>query len=157
MKRKALTQARVRELLTYNPLTGVLVWNDNDEVLHRVRGQIAGRINHNSQSIGIGMNYTKYEAHVLAWLYMYGYMPKTRIYHLDGNNLNNRLENLSLIPNRPYSSNLLGLRGVSQITNDQYVVVTHGQYIGTFNDPTSASQEYTKAKIAFVEAINAAA
>lgn len=44
--------------------------------------------------IAVGIDYHRYYAHRLVWLYMFGTMPKRTIDHINGNPSDNRLCNL---------------------------------------------------------------
>ena len=117
MKEK-LTQERLKELLHYNPRTGVFVW-----IKQRQRiavGSVAGCIKGDGYSV-IKVDDIDYYAQRLAWLYMEGYFPTgIDIDHIDQIKINNWWNNLRLIsrqcntrnsktPNR----NTSGIKGVS--------------------------------------------
>ena len=82
-----LTADYVRSILDYNPLTGEFwrkYWNQKKP---------AG----SGQSKGyrrITIDYSQYYAHRLAWLITYGEWPTDQLDHINGNKLDNRIENL---------------------------------------------------------------
>ena len=87
-----LTQAVLRASLSYDPDTGLFRWARN--VRNKVRaGQIAGSIDAKGY-IDIGLNGGRYKAHVLAWLYVHGEWPPSKLDHKDRNKGNNRILNL---------------------------------------------------------------
>jgi hypothetical protein len=85
-----LTIQRLRECLTYDPITGIFTWN-----IARGKscvGKIAGCIQHGYVIIRIdGVNY---KAHRLAWLYVYGKLPDDILDHINCIRSDNRLCNL---------------------------------------------------------------
>jgi hypothetical protein len=87
-----ITQSELRELLHYDPLTGVFTWLiANGRRIHV--GDEAGW----EQSRGyrqITINNKMYLASRLAWLYMIGVWPKNLIDHIDTNQHNNKWDNL---------------------------------------------------------------
>ena len=91
-----LTQERLREVLHYNPNTGVFTWLL--PIGRRVKaGNVAGCANTTRRSIKLDS--TRHLAHRLAWLYMTGSFPKQQIDHIDGDPRNNAFPNLRDIPN----------------------------------------------------------
>ena len=90
MKQK-LTQKRLRELLHYNPETGVFKWNLL--VGRSVVGGTAGSLDKDGYR-HIGINKKDYKAHRLAWLYINGYFPENQVDHINRKKDDNRFKNL---------------------------------------------------------------
>ena len=96
MKNQKLTQERVRELLDYDPKTGLLTWTHR--VLYRNRkslkgGRLAG-CKSTDGYIALGIDRKLYRAHRVIWLWYYGYLPENQIDHINKNRSDNRLSNL---------------------------------------------------------------
>lgn len=87
----SITQDRVRELLHYDPETGLFRWRVDRNGQCR-QGGIAGR-RHCQGYIAITVDRRTYLAHRLVWLYEYGTWPP-RIDHRDTDKTNNRIANL---------------------------------------------------------------
>src|SRR5690606_4634313 len=83
--------------------------------------------------------------HRIAWFLFYKKWPRY-IDHIDGNGLNNAIENLrdvemkdNLLNKRIYSKNKIGIAGVyyKEITNNFYVKITKSKkkiHVGVFDD-----------------------
>ena len=82
----------IKTLLNYDPLTGVFTWKvprtNNIKI-----GDIAGCLTKNGYRV-ISINDKPYKAHRLAWLYVYGKLPKNQIDHINHNKDDNRIVNL---------------------------------------------------------------
>lgn len=87
-----LTQDRLKELLDYNPETGLFSWR-TDRNQNVKTGDIAGTLQ-NKGYIHIHVNSKKYVAHRLAWLYIMGEWPKDQIDHINQKRHDNRFINL---------------------------------------------------------------
>jgi HNH endonuclease/AP2 domain len=118
VKKPELTQARLREILHYDPNTGKFRWRVRKKQGQRVGGIAGCRIQWSYWCIHLDGH--SYRAHQLAWLYMEGEWGRPIIDHRDGNPLNNRWTNLRLstctnnAANRKrYRSNTSGYKGVS--------------------------------------------
>ena len=68
----ALSRARLKEVLTYEPESGIFI--RNIDIKHFKAGTIAGTVNYGY--INIGIDGKSYGAHRLAYLYMEGHMPE---------------------------------------------------------------------------------
>ncbi len=102
--REDLTVERLREVLDYDPETGVFIWKFRPETSKvwnvRFAGKQAGTI-HRSRSNSyrcIRLAGVTYKAHRLAWLYVNGVFPPNQIDHRDGDGLNNPVANLREAP-----------------------------------------------------------
>ena len=89
-----LSVSRLRELLHYDPLSGVFTWRVRPNKRARVHpGDVAGVVNRRGYRY-IGVEGARYLAHRLAWLYSYGVWPVNEIDHVDRHPTNNSLSNL---------------------------------------------------------------
>ena len=89
---KKPTVERVKDLLHYDPETGVFTWR-----VKRGGAVDAGDAAGTKDSRGyiqIGVDRTLYLAHRLAWLYTYGYWPETPLDHINRVRTDNRIANL---------------------------------------------------------------
>lgn len=87
-----ITQAELKELMYYDPETGVFVWRVSKSKRVKV-GSVAGTLQ-NKGYIHIKINGRKYLAHRLAFLYMTGTFPEHQIDHQNGIRADNRWNNL---------------------------------------------------------------
>lgn len=115
-----LTADRLREVLDYDPRTGVFYWRYASSS-RTPKGSIAGHECKRSRTpyIMIGIDRKVYFAHRLAWLYMHGEWPDGHIDHIDRNPTNNRITNLRVATNSqnhanvgPRCNNTSGIKGV---------------------------------------------
>jgi hypothetical protein len=86
-----LTQEYLKSILDYDLDTGIFTWKVSKANRTKV-GDVAGWSYNGYREIEI--NNKAYKAHRLAWLYVYGEMPKKLIDHIDGNRSNNKISNL---------------------------------------------------------------
>ena len=105
-----ITQAELKELLDYDPKTGVFVW--------RKTGKVAGSLRSDKYR-RVKIQKKEYAEHRLVWLYVYGTMPPDQIDHINRNKVDNRLANLRLADNSlnnrnkgVRSDNTSGVKGV---------------------------------------------
>ena len=89
-----LTQERLKELLDYDPESGLFIWKVRTSTHVKPGDHTSACSSHGYRVIGI--NRRLYFAHRLAWMYVYGEWPVTQINHIDRNRANNALANLRL-------------------------------------------------------------
>jgi hypothetical protein len=155
-----LTQERLKELLTYDPLTGIFRWINDSGRYGRIKaGTKAGSNGNGSQGyIEIGLDGKKYKAHRLAILYVEGNWPPDEVDHMDGVRVNNRYSNLrkaTFLQNRSnlkrYETNTSGFAGVSfhKRVGKWQARISSGakrMHLGYFPSPEEASEAYKEAK-----------
>jgi hypothetical protein len=149
-----ITQSQLKEILHYNPDTGIFTWNITRR--NAIKGSIAGyaqkeyRFNYIVIRIGVlGKNYL---AHRLAWLYMTGSFPTKQIDHINHDATDNRWSNLQEVTNLQngrnqslHSTNTSGHMGVSWNKNKkkwQSIIKVLGKqiWLGYFNTIEEAIQ-----------------
>ncbi len=118
MKPENLTQARLKELLSFNEATGEFKWIRSNTNCVPAGSRAGSRMSTGYMHIQIDGRF--YPSHRLAWLYVHGSFPKKWIDHINGVRDDNRLENLrEATPaqnqkNRKLNSNSSsGFKGVS--------------------------------------------
>lgn len=155
-----LTADRLRELLDYNPDTGVFTWRKTSG--RAGAGSVAGRSHHQGYC-QIGVDGYRHSAHRLAWLHFYGEWPKAEIDHINGLRSDNRIANLRDVPLRVNQQNrrqahatkrscdLLGVtwnkrqkRWIARLIVDGDV-----RFVDRFTDPQEAHAAYIEAKRKF--------
>jgi len=114
-----ITQSQLKELLHYDPITGVFTWNERPlETFKTNKAFNSWNARFSNTKAGTQRNYSgkkyvfikakdkSYRAHRLAWLYMTGSFPKEQIDHIDGNGLNNSFANLRSVTQKENAKNL---------------------------------------------------
>jgi Demerecviridae HNH endonuclease len=92
---KDLTAARLRELLLYDPDTGIFTWVKRSARGSHIRaGHMTGGIDKSHGYRTIGIDGHTYLAHRLAWLWMTGKWPVADVDHRDLERENTRWHNL---------------------------------------------------------------
>lgn len=94
---KELTQETLKEILHYDPDTGIFTWLISKGTAKK--GNVAGNIcnQRGKKYRTIMINYKTYYAHRLAWLYVYGEFPEKDTDHINGDGLYNRIDNLRCV------------------------------------------------------------
>ena len=151
----SLTQAELKEVLDYNPETGIFIWkktmNNNAK-----KGKIAGWVSFYGY-IEIRYDNKNYKAHRLAWLYMMGRFPNFQIDHKNTIKNDNRIDNLrdttAAINNQNtrkcLKNSSTGFLGVIP-KRGKFVACIGVNYkkihLGVFESPEEAHEAYLKAK-----------
>jgi len=111
-----ITQQELKELLDYNSETGVFTWKVSP-ARQVFSGDIAGTKRKDGY-IQIKVKNKLILSHRLAWIYMYGYLPKY-IDHINGQRDDNRIINIREVSNQQNSlnskiskNNTSGIKGV---------------------------------------------
>ena len=157
-----LTQVRLKELLAYDPKTGVFtrVGARGNGGYWRA-GSIAGSVNKVNGYVEIWVDKKSYTGHRLAFLAMTGEFPSQNVDHIDLNRSNNVWANLRASTqlqntwNMPKSkSNTSGFKGVSRRKDTGRWgarIKAEGQYLslGSFDTPTAAAEAYRQAAVRF--------
>ena len=150
-----LAVGRLKDLLYFDPVTGLFARRRSRS------GKRSGTLSGTATSAGyvsIGIDRKKYQAHRLAWLYVYGVWPGGQIDHINGGRNDNRIDNLrDVLPSQnmenyhvPHKTNKCGLLGVhfhdAGGWRAQIRINGKKRYLGTFATPQIAHDAYLAAK-----------
>lgn len=153
-----LTAERLREVLSYDPLTGLFTW-----LVSRGKakaGNAAGVLT-DSGYVVIGVDSVRYYAHRLAWLYMKGEWPAGDLDHDNVRSDDNRWDNLRPATEsqnganrRVQRNNKLGVKGVcvhkvrkDRIYGAHIEVGGRSIYLGYFDTSEGAHAAYALAAL----------
>lgn len=152
-----LTAERLKELLDYDPGSGVFTW----KVARRgqyARPGVAAGTRHINGYMCIGVDRRRYLAHRLAWLYMTGEWPRDEVDHRNLDRLDNRWVNLRAANHDENSrntrirrNNTTGLKGVSHYHDGprsfraRIFVKGKEHHLGLFATAEEAHEAYCKA------------
>ena len=151
-----LTQERLKELLSYDPKTGVFVRIKQTSSNAKI-GDVAGTTKRDGYR-RICADGKYFSEHRLAWFYMTGAFPPDQIDHIDRNPANNRFANLRTVTvsenqhNQKINClNTSGYKGVSyqKCCKKWYASIQFNNVkknLGRFSTPEEASVAYLAAQ-----------
>lgn len=122
-----MNQTQLKEELHYCPETGIFTRLKSWGTVKK--GDIAGHTDTKFRYgyVRIGLKGKYYQAHRLAFLYMWGYMPKGEVDHIDHNTSNNTWINLRIVTHsengknqKKYKSNTSSVTGVAQRSSGKW-------------------------------------
>lgn len=147
-----ISRSELREILHYDPSTGIFTWLVNKGRRAKV-GSVAGGLTITGY-VRIIINSKYYLAHRLAWLYITGKMPENETDHVNGIKNDNRIVNLreatrseNMRNKVKFKTNSSGFKGVDYITSTNKYRVRVGVdkkriYLGSYNTAEEASLVY---------------
>jgi len=151
-----LTQERLKELLHYDPDTGIFI--NLTQRGHAKIGAVAGS-KYSNGYIHIQINRKRYLAHRLAWLYAYEEFPAKSLDHINEVKDDNRIINLRVATHQenlhnvssPQTNNTSGFLGVGwhKQRKKWYAEIRlngRKKHLGLFNTAEEASEVYLAAK-----------
>jgi HNH endonuclease len=151
-----LTVARVRELLSYDPLTGSLAWRESRGSV--AAGKVCGTADKHGYLV-VRVDGRLYKAHRLAWMHLHGNWPAGVIDHINHCPADNRAENLRDVTQAVNGGNLLGPKkgnasgflGVHYCRRSNRFIAEiklnrKKRHIGAFRTAEEASSAYLTAK-----------
>lgn len=156
-----LTADRLREIVAYDPLTGIFTWRVS-RGYRGIKGKPGDRAGSYNKKLGyraIGIDKKSYYEHRLAILYMTGMWPSAVVDHVkNGDGFDNRAENLRPATRAQNRANTFykkpgatsALRGVSwhrRASKWQAHIVDNGRdvYLGLFLSEELAHDAYREA------------
>jgi hypothetical protein len=163
-------QKYLQSRLDYDPGIGIFYWRLKAVDDQATRGwntrwslKSAGRIIpiNGIQYIRIGIDYRPYLAHRLAWLYINGVWPDCDLDHVDGNGLNNKIENIrratrsqNNMNQKLQKNNTSGVKGVFRCPKSgkywpQINENGNKHWLGTCDTLEEASERYRLASIKY--------
>jgi hypothetical protein len=153
---KMITQAELKELVHYDPVTGVFTLAKHRHGTTRKVGDVLGSLTR-AGYLEAGIKQRRYYLHRLAYLYMTGEFPQGNIDHKNRNKSDNSWDNLRCVTQQenmendvlPRKHGSLGYRGVHRYGNKFRAKITHkGKqiHLGEFATVEEASQAYLRAK-----------
>ena len=141
-----LTQARLKEVVTYDPDTGTFT---------RIKPTWKRTARPPGEYIGMSIDNRNHACHRLAWLYVYGSFPDGYLDHINGDRHDNRIANLRPATrsqnhgnSRRPRHNTSGFKGVTKVRNKWRAQITKNNrsiHLGTFNTPEAAHAAYCEA------------
>ena len=149
-----LTQARLKELLAYDPLTGEFT-NLKSGKGRKPVGTVVGSTSNSGYTTSM-VDGKNYQHHRLAWLYTHGVFPPADLDHRDGVRINNRIANLRPATRSENcqnaalkSNNSAGYTGIWKVGNRWRARIAVGgvqHHIGYFGTELLARGAYLQAK-----------
>lgn len=118
-----LSRDKVSRILGYDDVSGELYWKVNRTSNARA-GSVAGYITDGYRRVKI--NGVLFSVHRVIWLLVHGVWPTDQIDHIDGNPLNNAIENLREVTNQENNRN----RGLSRRNKSGFMGVVYARKTG---------------------------
>ena len=161
-----LTQDFLKKRFYYNKKTGIVFNRKTNGPRSKVGSKVGSihpeRTRHRTKYLQVGINYHTYLLHRVIWIYYYGYLPKDKLTdHIDGDGLNNKINNLRLVDAKESMKN--GRRPKNNTSGVCGVIFRHKNkkweafikvnrqfiFLGTFIHKRSAIRARKKAEIKY--------
>jgi hypothetical protein len=94
----SITATELRDLLGYDPETGVFRWKESRGSRAVVGAEVGSDDLYGYKTVRL--NKKSYKLHRLAWLHVYGAWPSGDIDHINGTRSDNRIANLRDVPRK---------------------------------------------------------
>lgn len=155
-----ITQQELKQILSYDKDTGIFTWSKLPKFSYAKVGNVAGSL-YNNGYVYIKIKSKRYKAHILAFLYEYGYLPNCSIDHINRNKKDNRIANLRIcnasenaqnrdVKNTKNNAGYFGVLINKNSKKNPYVASIKYNYkkyyLGSFDNPIDAHNAYLKAK-----------
>lgn len=165
--RSNITAELVRQILNYDPETGVFTWRTRPSSMFAtpVRAAMwntryAGKVAGSPMTVGyqqISVFKQVCLAHRLAWLHVHGEWPSEQVDHINGDRSDNRLANLRAASSAENHQNRISNRGISKYIGVSWnaqrrkwqahiAVDGKSRYLGLFDSEEEAYAAYLEAK-----------
>lgn len=154
IRKKSITQARLKELVHYEPKTGIFTWKVTLANGRGGTGAVLGNVM-NMGYVRANVDGVSYLLHRLAFLFMTGQWPEIDIDHINGIRTDNRWKNLRSVDRKMNLENkrkaMPGkksgkLLGSFKCSKNRWQARINRLYLGTFETEEAAHQAYLKAK-----------
>lgn len=150
-----LDSTRLRELLDYNPDTGVFTWVAPTNRRIRV-GARTGQIRPDGY-VQLQVDGVRYLAHRVAWCYVYGDWPPGELDHINRARNDNRIANLHVVTRSENMRNQSAARGSNPYLGvslhkasgrwaAQLSIAGHNTHLGLFDTAEQAQAAYAAEK-----------
>lgn len=151
-----LTFDDVRSQVSYDPSTGIFTRTNSP----RRKGMTTGSLSSDGKYVTVYLNGKSRLAHRLAWLYVFGELPRGEIDHINGDGRDNSLGNLRDVDRRTNQQNLkkpitgktlplgvyLSKRKKTNCFSASIRIGGKSVHLGWFNSSEEAGAAYVEAK-----------
>lgn len=145
---------KLADVFLYEPDTGVLRWRIAPKFGNVNAGDEAGTVRVDGRYRTLKKDGKRVYVHRIVWQIMRGPIPPNLcIDHIDGNGLNNRLENLRLVTRsgnqrnkKLAKNNRTGVAGVAHHPAGGFAVTCASKYVGYFQDMPTAIEARKRAE-----------
>lgn len=156
MKTVSLTQAQIRQMFDYDPISGLMTRKISTGSRGRDGAKVGTLVG--AGYLKVSINYENFLVHRLVWLHVHGVWPTEDIDHINGVKTDNRLANLRLVTKsqnqhniRQRHNNTSGFTGVRPNTTEnkwaaRITVNSKEIHLGCFSTKEAAAAAYQNAK-----------
>jgi HNH endonuclease len=146
---------QLKEKLLYIPETGLFYYSGKPRPKIKI-GAICGTLRKDGY-LSTTLNNKEYLLHRLAYLWCFGYLPSDEVDHIDGNKVNNKIDNLRIVTRTQNNQNRIragtnsstGVLGVRTHKDKFIASLRHNKqsvYLGIFETAEIAYNAYVEAK-----------